>query len=133
MSDYKIKPYAYPVTTGTPRVGVQPSVSKPAAAAETLSFQEILKQGLAHKNSLAFSKHAVNRAAERNISLSEGNLERLHEGVRLAGQKGLKEPLILVDKTAFIVSVTNNTVITTVEENELKGSVFTNIDGTVIV
>lgn len=133
MNDYDLKSYAYPVITGTPRVPSQQTASKPAAAAESPSFQEILKQGLAQKNSLAFSKHAVNRAAERNISLSGGNLERLNEGVRLAGQKGLKAPLILVDKTAFIVSVTNNTVITTVEENELKGSVFTNIDGTVIV
>ena len=70
---------------------------------------------------------------ERNIQLNQTSMERLHQGVRLAEEKGLQEPLILVGNTAFIVSVKNNTVITTVEPEELKGSVFTNIDGTVII
>jgi flagellar operon protein len=57
----------------------------------------------------------------------------LNYGVQLATQKGLNEPLILVDRTAFVVNVSNNKVITTVNEDSLKGNVFTNIDGAVIV
>ena len=53
--------------------------------------------------------------------------------MRIAQQKGLDDTLILIDKTAFVVSAQNNKVITTVSENEIKGNVFTNIDGTVIV
>ena len=53
--------------------------------------------------------------------------------MKIAQKKGLNDTLILVDRTAFIVSVKNNKVITTVNGDELKGNVFTNIDGAVIV
>ena len=122
----RLTPPAPPGTTGTP--GAARSLPQPAGA----SFQDILRQRIAESN-LSFSKHAVNRVMERNIQLNQTSMERLHQGVRLAEEKGLQEPLILVGNTAFIVSVKNNTVITTVEPEELKGSVFTNIDGTVII
>ena len=48
-------------------------------------------------------------------------------------EKGCDESLILVDSTAFIVSVKNNTVITTISADDLKENVFTNIDSAVIV
>ena len=51
----------------------------------------------------------------------------------MAEEKNLEEPLILVGQAAFLVNVKNNTVITTVDSNDLQGKVFTNIDGTVIV
>lgn len=123
----RLTPPAAPVTTGTP--GAVRTISQPPAGA---SFQEILRQRMA-ESSLSFSKHAVNRVVERNIQLNQTSMDRLHQGVRLAEEKGLQEPLILVGNTAFIVSVKNNTVITTVEPDELQGSVFTNIDGTVII
>ncbi|MGN1086427.1 MAG: TIGR02530 family flagellar biosynthesis protein, partial [Porcipelethomonas sp.] len=74
-----------------------------------------------------------NRVMERNIDLSDENIERLNEGVKLAGEKGLDDTLILLDNAAFIVSVRNNTVITTVNKDEMTGNVFTNIDGTVVI
>lgn len=98
------------------------------------SFSELLQEKLnAASSEINFSRHAVNRAAERSIDLSEENLARLSEGVRLAGEKGLDDTLILMDSTAFIVSVRNNTVITAVGSDELTGNVFTNIEGTVII
>jgi flagellar operon protein len=97
------------------------------------AFQTLLEKQLQSGRDIVFSKHAASRVAQRNIELSESHLSRLNEGFRLAEQKGLQEPLILIDKTAFIVSVKNNTVVTTVQEDDLKGSVFTNIDGTVII
>ena len=75
----------------------------------------------------------MNRVMERNIDLSDENIERLNEGVKLAGEKGLDDTLILLDNAAFIVSVRNNTVITTVSRDEMTGNVFTNIDGTVVI
>ena len=75
----------------------------------------------------------MNRVMERNIDLSTENLERLNEGVKLAEEKGLDDTLILLDEAAFIVSVKNNTVITTVNKDEMTGNVFTNIDGTVVI
>lgn len=97
------------------------------------SFGSIIEQKIRENSQIEFSKHAIKRVVEREIDLSTNQLERLNYGVQLALQKGLNEPLILVDRTAFVVNVTNNKVITTVNEDSLMGNVFTNIDGAVIV
>ena len=49
----------------------------------------------------------------------------------MARAKGVKESLVCVDDLAFIVNVTNNTVVTAMNQEDEK--VFTNIDGAVIV
>lgn len=124
------------VVTGKPGL-VQPerAVTTGKTAASAQSFGEVLGQELekASSSGVAFSKHAAQRAAQRSIDLSETSMARLNEGVRLAEQKGLNDTLILVDRTAFLVNVPNNTVITAVSGNELDGNVFTNIDGTVVI
>ena len=45
---------------------------------------------------------------------------------------GCREAVVLVDQTAFVVSVTNRTVITAVGQQHMKDHVFTNIDSAVI-
>jgi len=136
MEDLRIRYYT-PVTTGTPHVSrpYQPQIPKETdeKAEEALSFRQALEAQLLQTSSVAFSKHAVSRAIERNMDLSEGNIARLNEGVRLAEEKNLEDPLILVDRTAFLVNMKHNKVITTVDADELRGNVFTNIDGTVII
>ena len=97
------------------------------------SFKELLEQKISEESRIGFSKHAVNRVVERNVDVSSANLERLNEGVRLAEEKGLKEPLILVDSTAYVVNLKNNKVVTVVSDESLKGAIFTNIDGTVMI
>ena len=97
------------------------------------SFADILNRQINPRTSIEFSKHAMNRVMERNIDLSADKLERLNAGVKLAEEKGLNDTLILVDSLAFVVNVKNNKVITTVGQDGLRGNVFTNIDGTVIV
>ena len=68
----------------------------------------------------------------RNIELSEAQMERLQEGARNAGQKGIKDSLVIVDELAFIVNVPNKTVVTALDQTEARGNIFTNIDGAVI-
>lgn len=97
------------------------------------SFADILNRQINSGTSIEFSKHAMNRVMERNIDLSADKLERLNTGVKLAEEKGLNDTLILIDSLAFVVNVKNNKVITTVGQDSLRGNVFTNIDGTVIV
>jgi len=125
----------FPVVTGKPQAQ-PPKVPAQGTAqpAETsgVSFRETL-EALEQQREIAFSKHAAQRVAQRGIALTESSLSRLEEGVRLAQAKGLNDTLILVDNTAFLVSVKNHKVITTVNHDELKGNVFTNIDGTVIM
>lgn len=131
--DYKpFDRFSVPITTGV----VRPPQSKPAEktgpAPGEPSFGDILKNQLAASN-VEFSKHAVSRVMERNIPISTANMERLNSGVALAREKGLNDTLILIDKTAYLVSIKNSKVITTVSGDELAGNVFTNIDGTVII
>ena len=99
-----------------------------------LSFQEVLNRTTEQNQvtELKFSKHAAGRLIDRNIELSEAQMERLQEGARNAGQKGIKESLVIVDELAFIVNVPNKTVVTALDSTEAGGNIFTNIDGAVI-
>ncbi|MCI9139654.1 MAG: flagellar protein [Lachnospiraceae bacterium] len=100
------------------------------------SFQDILLEKTVKKSydaELKFSKHAVNRLSDRKIELSGEQLSRLNEGTKKANAKGIQESLVLVDDLAFIVNVKNNTVITAMDQAETGESVFTNIDGAVII
>ncbi|MBD5499770.1 MAG: flagellar protein [Lachnospiraceae bacterium] len=99
---------------------------------EGLSFQEILEHH-SQPGEVKFSKHAAGRLADRNIELTEGQMERLNAGMARAGQKGIKESLVIVDQMAFIVNVPNNTVVTAMNQQDAEENVFTNIDGAVIV
>ena len=69
----------------------------------------------------------------RNLTLSENQLNRLSEGLKKAGEKGIRESLVMVDQLAFIVNVPSNTVITAMDQAQARENVFTNIDGAVIV
>ncbi len=99
-----------------------------------LSFQEVLNRTTEQNQvtELKFSKHAAGRLIDRNIELSETQMERLQEGARNAGQKGIKDSLVIVDELAFIVNVPNKTVVTALDQTEARGNIFTNIDGAVI-
>jgi len=81
---------------------------------------------------LKFSKHAVNRLNDRNIDLSQEMMERLNAGVQSAGEKGIKESLVMVDRLAFIVNIPNNTVVTAMDSTNTNENIYTNIDGAVI-
>lgn len=121
-----------PIITGTPAVSPQQGTPSQQTGTDTPSFKEIL-QGQLAGNGLDFSKHAVTRVIERNIDVSTDNMQRLRDGLEIAKGKGLGDTLILIDSTAYIVNAKAGKVITTVSDEDLKGNVFTNIDGTVII
>lgn len=100
-----------------------------------VSFEEILKskQEIKTETELKFSKHAANRLADRNIDLTQEQMQRLEKGTKKASEKGINESMVLIDQLAFIVSVKNNTVITAMEQKEANDNIFTNIDGAVII
>jgi flagellar operon protein len=84
------------------------------------------------EDAVRFSKHALNRLNMRNIELTQDQMERLNQGKNEAGEKGIKDSLILIDQLAFIVNVPSSTVVTAMDQTENKNNVFTNIDGAVI-
>lgn len=120
-----------PIYTGTP--GEPPANRPRESAGNDNAFKELLEQKIREESQVSFSKHAIERVVERGVDVSSEKIERLNEGIRMAEEKGLKEPLILLGSTAFVVNVKNNKVVTVVNEDSLKGTVFTNIDGTVMI
>ena len=102
--------------------------NNPVHTSDGKSFREVLDS--LKNEEITFSKHANERLRSRNIDLSIEQLERLTSGTRKAGEKGIRESLVMVDDFAFIVNTKNNTVITAVSGNDDK--IFTNIDGAVI-
>ncbi len=97
------------------------------------SFAHALGEEI-RRRQVDFSAHAIRRLESRQIDVAENEkIERLNRGVELAAERGSEESLILVDSTAFVVSVKNNKVITTLSTDDLKGNIFTNIDSAVIM
>lgn len=94
------------------------------------TFEEVFKE---KSEGLKFSKHAGERLAMRNINLTDSQIQRLEEGTQKASKKGIKESLMIMDNMAFIVNVTNSTVITAMDQTDKKENIFTNIDGAVII
>lgn len=123
-----------PIYTGTlPPAGQKKTAEQEGPAKEQESFRSVLEAQIKSESRVEFSRHAMERVAQRNVDVSSQTMERLNQGVKMAEEKGLKEPLILVDSTAYLVNVKNNRVITVVSDESLKGTVFTNIDGTVMI
>lgn len=102
-----------------------------------ISFDHVLKEKLFRNQEtpavLKFSKHAANRLVDRNIVLSDKQMERLSDGARKASEKGIQDSLVMVDELAFIVNIPNKTVVTAMDQAETNENVFTNIDGAVII
>ncbi len=96
------------------------------------SFADVLAQRTATAEAPKFSKHALDRLAQRGIEVSAPTLERLADGIQRAAAKGSRSSVVLVDGTAFVAAVQSNTVITAVPGEHMRSHVFTNIDSAVI-
>lgn len=120
-----------------PQHPVQPLVTEKSRKVNTSfpgekqNFREILDKRL--NEELKFSNHAQQRLKVRDINLSSSELDKIQEAVGKAREKGARDSLILMKNLALVVSVKNNTVITAVDEANLKENVFTNIDSAVII
>jgi flagellar operon protein len=95
----------------------------------SVSFREIL--GNKMETPVHFSKHAALRLSDRNISLSNEQIDRVSEGIGKANEKGIRDSLVLIDNIALVVNVKSRTVITAI--SQMHENVFSNIDGAVIV
>lgn len=116
-----------PAQVGARTQPVRPSVQGPQGP----SFSDVFKD-TAGTTPVQFSKHAVQRLERRNITVDSAVMQRLQDGVDRAAGKGARDAVVLVDDTAFVVSVTNRTVVTAVGKDQMKDHVFTNIDSAVI-
>ena len=99
------------------------------------AFGAVLQRELerAEPRQVAFSKHAMARAEERGIEVTDTLLDRLTDSVERAQAKGATNILALDRSLAFIINVPNSRVITAMSQEEMKENIFTNIDGAVIL
>ncbi|MCL2497249.1 MAG: flagellar protein [Symbiobacteriaceae bacterium] len=118
--------------------GVRPATGtapRPAQENPVADFGSVLQQQLQQPlgAALTFSGHALQRMQQRQLSLTQVERQALQEATVKARSKGAKETLILSDKAAFVVSVTNNMVITVMDKENLKDNLFTQIDSAIII
>ncbi len=99
------------------------------------SFRSLLEQqqGATAAQPLKFSAHAMQRLQSRNIQLSQDDISRMNVMADKAAQKGAKQSLFMMRDVAMVVSITNRTVITAVDQDSMKENVFTNIDSAAVI
>jgi flagellar operon protein len=118
----------------TPAPGAAPAGAgaQGTVPADGAAFARVLSERLGGVEPPRFSRHALDRLQQRGINLDAATVGRLTGGVARAAGKGSRASVVFVDGTAFVVSVTNNTVITAVGAEHMQQHVFTNIDSAVI-
>lgn len=116
--------YTQPIAPIMPK----PAVRTPSTQAPGPTFREILDQ-----NVLKFSHHAETRLKQRGIHLQQDQLAKLELAIEKAAAKGAKDSLMLMNDMAFIVNVTNRTVVTALDGASMRENVFTKIDSAVII
>ena len=97
------------------------------------SFDQVLESIKKRELEIKFSKHAVERLNNRDMDLNMDEIYRLNNAFQMAESKGVKDALIIMDDKAFIASINNKVIVTTMNKEQLKDNVFTNIDGAVII
>ena len=126
MTD-QISIFPQPILPSRPNPAARNRTEAPVAG----SFDQLLQKKI-EQSGVKFSKHAVDRMNSRGIQFSPNQLERLEKAISQVEAKGGKESLVMIDDTALVVSVKNDTVVTVVDRQQLKNNVFTNIDSAVI-
>lgn len=109
--------------------GKAPESSKTEAG----SFKDMFSRELAAHREITFSKHARQRLFSRGIELRDDVLTNIADAVDRAEAKGSKETLVLTDDAALVVSVTNRTVVTAFDRDNLREGIVTSIDSAVIL
>lgn len=94
----------------------------------TDSFSTIFEKEL---SKLKFSNHAMKRLENRNIQLTETDINRIQDAVQKAEIKGSKDSLVMMNNTAYIVNIPNKTVVTALPVEQSEDNIFTNIDSVV--
>ncbi len=92
------------------------------------SFGSIFQDEL---DKVKFSNHALKRMENRNIQLSDTEINKIQTAVQKAESKGSKDSLVMMNDTAYIVNIPNRTVVTALPVSSSNENIFTNIDSVV--
>ena len=127
------------MTTRISNLAGVPQSQQPLSNHQTQSaqggFGSVLQKewAQAQSSSIAFSKHAMNRAQERGIEVTPTLMDQLSSTVERAQAKGATNILAFDATRAFIINVPHGRVITTMSQEEMEENIFTNIDGAVLL
>lgn len=116
-----------------PKKTIVPKQELPGKSGKIQNFSEVLQEKLKTNQGVNFSAHAMSRIEQRNLNISMEELSRLDNGLQKLEDKGSQNSLVLVDDTAYIVSVKNRIVVTALDKTEAVNNVYTNIDSVAIV
>lgn len=112
---------------------VQPVGRREAGDQFGVMLRRELRQAAPEGFSVAFSKHAMARAEERGIEVTDTLMGQLADSVERASAKGATNILAFDATRAFIINVPHGRVITTMSQEEMQENIFTNIDGAVLL
>ncbi|MFT8887920.1 MAG: TIGR02530 family flagellar biosynthesis protein [Ethanoligenens sp.] len=115
-----------------PPVILQTQTVQAPQSSTVLTFSQTLEVAREKENGIHFSKHALERLADRKVTLASSDMQKLNSAVDKAAGHGLRDSLVLLGGLAFIVDVPEKTVVTAMQVSEKTGGIFTNIDGAVI-
>ena len=85
------------------------------------------------RQAVHLSAHAVERLAQRDISMTPQDQKDLARAVDILDQKGARDALILREDAAFVVNIPNRTLVTAISHSELQQRIFTQIDSTMLL
>ena len=97
--------------------------------------QEPVRSGQQTRQSGDFhaALQAISRAEQRGIEITPNLIDQLKGSMIRAQAKGATNILAMDAEKAFIINVPNAKVITAITQEEMRESVFTNIDGAVFL
>ena len=98
-----------------------------------VSFKEILDEKIFKDNSISFSDRASKILNEINGHLTTEQMNRLESGLGKLKKKGIVSGILLMDSTAFVLNVKNQTVVTTIGQNRIQENIFSNFDAFAVV
>tara|TARA_B100000315_G_scaffold145878_1_gene134747 strand:+ start:202 stop:615 length:414 start_codon:yes stop_codon:yes gene_type:complete len=98
-----------------------------------VSFKEVLNNKIFQDNTINFSDKASKNLHEINGSLTTDQMNRLELGLGKLKEKGVSSGVLLMDSTAFVLNVKNQTVMTTIGKNRIQENVFSNFDAFAVV
>ncbi|SVA96025.1 uncharacterized protein METZ01_LOCUS148879 [marine metagenome] len=98
-----------------------------------VSFKEVLNNKIFQDNTINFSDKASKNLHEINGSLTTDQMNRLELGLGKLKEKGVSSGVLLMDSTAFVLNVKNQTVMTTIGQNRIQENVFSNFDAFAVV
>ena len=81
----------------------------------------------------ALQQELISRAEQRGIEITPNLIDQLKGSMIRAQAKGATNILAMDAEKAFIINVPNAKVITAITQEEMRESVFTNIDGAVFL